>query len=597
MSDKNLALMFYNRVRKYGEKTMMLVKKDGEWTPLSWNYVGDTIRNLTLGLVSLGMKPGERLSLLSENRPRWAFTDLATLGAGGTVVTIYATNTPEQVAYIINDSDSHFVAVSNNNQLQKVLEMSDSLPNLKHIIIFDPIDGITDKDPRVKSLAEVMNLGRDFEDQNQFDKRLEAADRDTIATLIYTSGTTGDPKGVQLTHGNLLSNVEAAGKLVPASPDDLALSFLPLSHSFERTAGYYFMVYSGCTIAYAESIDALMPNIGEVHPTVMVSVPRIYEKMHARIIEAAEAKGPMKKNIFDWAVNVGREVSTLKQQKKSVSALLKAKLALAHKLVFGELERRLGGRLRFFVSGGAPLAQEITEFFHAAGVLILEGFGLTETSPIITCNTPENYKFGTVGKPVPGVEVKIASDGEILCRGPNIMVGYYKKPEATKEALEGGWFHTGDIGEFDDEGYLRITDRKKDLIITSGGKNIAPQVIESMMKMEKYIDQVNIVGDKRKYLTAVIVPAFPELKEYAKQKGIGFESNAELVANVEIHKLIEEGVKRVNSELAKYETIKKFILSDVEFTQENGMMTPTLKVKRKVVNKYFAGKIDGMYTE
>jgi long-chain acyl-CoA synthetase len=597
MTDKNLAHMFFNRAKKYGERTCMLVKKDGEWTPLSWNYIGDTVRNLSLGLISLGLKQGEKVSLLSENRPKWAFSDLATLSAGGIVVTIYATNTPDQVQYIIDNSDSKFVVVSNNNQLQKVLEVSDQLPKLEHIIIFEPISGITDKDPRVKSFLEVSNLGRDFADPDEFDRRIEGTDIHQVATLIYTSGTTGDPKGVQLTHNNLYSNVEATSKVAAISDSDTALSFLPLSHSLERMAGYYTPIYNGTTIAYAESVDALIQNIGEVHPTIMVSVPRIYEKIHARILGNAEAGGALKKKIFDWSVEIGGKVSKRKVKHQAIPAVLKMQYKVAEKLVFSKLKHKLGGRLRFFVSGGAPLAQPLAEFFHSAGVLILEGYGLTETSPVITANTINSYKFGTVGKPIPGIEIKIAEDGEILSKGPNVMVGYYKKEEDTAQALEGGWFHTGDIGEIDEEGFLKITDRKKDLIVTAGGKNIAPQNIELLLKMEKYVEQVNVVGDTRKYLVAVIVPSFEEVRKFAKANEISFETNADLVGNEQVYKLVEDAVKRVNSQLAKYETIKKFVLSDIEFTQENGMITPTLKIKRKIVNAHFADRIDALYKD
>lgn len=589
--------MFVNRAEKYGDKTCMLVKKDGDWTPLSWNYVRDTVRNLSLGLISLGLKPGEKVSLLSENRPRWAFIDLATLAAGGVVVTIYATNTPEQVKYIIDNSDSKFVVVSNNNQLQKVLEVADQLPRLEKIIIFDPIKGITDKDQRVISFLETTNLGRDYKNQGEFDERLTSTSLDQVATLIYTSGTTGDPKGVQLTHNNIFSNVESISKVVDLGPKDTCLSFLPLSHSLERTAGYYVPIYNGMTIAYAESIDTLVQNIGEVQPTIMISVPRIYEKMHARVLDSAKSGGPLKMKAFNWAVEIGSQMSKLIVKKKKAPTLLKLQYNVARFLVFKKLNDRLGNKLRFFVSGGAPLARELAEFFHAAGILILEGYGLTETSPVITCATPNNYKFGTVGRALPGIEIKIADDGEILCKGPNVMLSYYKKEADTKEVITDGWFHTGDIGEIDQEGYLSITDRKKDIIVTAGGKNIAPQNIENLLKMEKYIEQVNVVGDKRKYLVAVVAPNFDELKIFAKENGIKYENWVDLVEKEKVYTLIEDAVKRVNSRLAKYETIKKIIVSDIEFSEENGMLTPTMKVKRKIVNRYFANKIDQLYRE
>ncbi len=597
MIDKNLAHMFFNRAKKNGEKTCMLVKKDGDWTPLSWNYAHDTIRNLSLGLISLGLKPGDKVSLLSENRPKWAFLDLATLAAGGVVVTIYATNTPEQVKYIVKNSDSRYVIVSNNNQLQKVLEVADQLPKLKQIIIFDPIKGITDKDKRVMSFLDVTNLGRDYENQKEFETRLSTVAMDQVATIIYTSGTTGDPKGVQLTHNNIYSNVESISKVVSLDQSDTCLSFLPLSHSLERTAGYYVPIYNRMIIAYAESIDALIMNVGEVQPTLMISVPRIYEKIHARVIDSVENGGELKKKIFRWSEKIGSRMSKLIMEKKKPPIITNIQYQLAKALVFGKLKERFGKRLRFFVSGGAPLAQELAEFFHAAGILILEGYGLTETSPVITCNTPDGYKLGTVGRAIPGVELKIAADGEILCKGPNVMAGYYKKKADTKEVLSKGWFHTGDIGQIDQDGYLKITDRKKDIIVTAGGKNIAPQNIENLLKMEKYIEQVNVVGDKRKYLVAVIAPDFDELKVFAKENKIIYDNWSDLVEKQKVYTLIEDTVKRVNQRLAKYETIKKVIVSDIEFSEENGMLTPTMKVKRKIVNKHFAKKIDALYKD
>ncbi|HDH97320.1 MAG TPA: long-chain fatty acid--CoA ligase, partial [Proteobacteria bacterium] len=498
----------------------------------------------------------------------------------------------------IKDSESRFVVVSNNSQLQKVLSKKRELKTVEKIVIFDPIKDITDRDPMVMSLDDLMKLGESYDDPGELDRRLTEIDPDDLASLIYTSGTTGDPKGVMLTHRNFLSNVESAMKVMPIRSDDVALSFLPLSHSLERMAGHFTMVYAGVTIAYAESLDKLPQNLREVKPTVLISVPRIYEKVDARIRENVEKSGPVKKAIFDWALGVGRRVSQLKQQKRPVPLPLKLQLALADKLVFSKLKEAVGGRIRYFVSGGAPLAKEIAEFFHAAGMLICEGYGLTETSPVLTANTPDAYKFGTVGKPFPGVEIKIADDGEILAKGPNVMKGYYKKPEATKEAFdEEGWFHTGDVGEFDEDGFLRITDRKKELIVTSGGKNIAPQPIENMLKMNKFIEQVCLIGDRRKFISAIVVPNFEALEAWAKQQGIEFSNREELVRNPKVVELYSRAIDEVNSKLAKYETIKKFVLSPIEFTQENKMLTPTLKVRRKVVMQKFANEIESMYAE
>jgi len=598
LKSRDLANMFWERVELSPDKPGQMVKSDGKWVKIPYREIGEKVRKVALGLLALGFKRGDKLSLLSENRAEWLWVDFATMSVGGSVVTVYATNTPEQVAYIVKDSESRFVVVSNNNQLQKVLAKKRELRSVEKVIIFDPIEDITDKDPIVMSLDELMKLGDSDKGADELDRRLAAIEPDDLASLIYTSGTTGDPKGVMLTHKNFLSNVEAAVKVMPIRDDDLALSFLPLSHSLERMGGHFTMVYAGVTIAYAESLDKLPQNLREVKPTLLISVPRIYEKVSARIKESVEKAGGAKKAIFDWALSVGRKVSQLKQQNRTIPLPLGLQLALADKLVFSKLKDAVGGRIRYFISGGAPLAREIAEFFHAAGMLILEGYGLTETSPVLTLNTPDAYRFGTVGKPVPGVEVKIAEDGEILAKGSNVMKGYYKKPEATKEVFdEEGWFHTGDVGELDEDGFLRITDRKKELIVTSGGKNIAPQPIENLLKMNKFVEQVCLIGDRRKFISAIVVPDFESLEAWAKEQGIEFLNREELVTNSKTVELFNDVVDEVNSKLAKYETIKKFVLSPVEFTQENKMLTPTLKVRRKVVMQRFAKEIEDMYAE
>jgi len=598
MSEYNIGLMFQKIVKEHGNKVGMLVKKDGEWGKLTYREIGEYVSDFSLGLISLGLQAGDKVSLLSENRPKWAFTDLAVLSAGGTVATIYATNTSQQVAYIVSDSTSKFVVVSNHNQLEKVMSKISELPLVKNIIIFDPIEGITDKDSRVKSFKEVCDLGKKYENQKELSERINNIKEDDIVTLIYTSGTTGDPKGVMLMHKNIMSNVLAVGKLIEFKQDDLALSFLPLSHSFERMAGHFTMLYYKIPIAYAEGINQLADNMKEVKPTILVSVPRIFEKVHGGILSNMERSSDLQRKVFEWAIETGRQAASYSTQKKPLPALMKMKVAIADKLVYSKIKDRLGGNIRYMVSGGAPLAQEIAEFFYYLGLHILEGYGLTETSPVVSCNTPDNFKFGTVGQPIPGVKVKIADDGEILVKGDNVMKGYYNREEDTKEAIdEEFWFHTGDIGELDSENFLKITDRKKDLIITAGGKNVAPQNIENLLKMERFIEQVNVIGDRRKYLTAVIVPEFEEIKKWGTEKGITWESNTAMANDQRVVALVQECIDRVNSQLAKYETIKKFVLSEVQFTQENNMLTPTLKVKRKIVNKYFADKIEQMYVE
>jgi long-chain acyl-CoA synthetase len=421
--------------------------------------------------------------------------------------------------------------------------------------------------------------------------------RDDLATLIYTSGTTGDPKGVMLTHGNLLSNIENSLHHLSVSEKDTFLSFLPLSHVFERMAGHFLATSCGCGIAYAESIDSVAANMGEVRPTIMASVPRLYEKIYARILENVESGSPLKRKIFYWAIKIGKQHSTCLMEKKPVGKLLAVKRNLAYKLVFNKLAQRVGGRLRFFVSGGAPLAKEIAEFFASAGLLIFEGYGLTETSPVIAVGKEDHYKFGTVGPVIPNIEVKIEEDGEILTRGSHVMAGYYHKEAETREAIdEEGWFHTGDIGFIDDSGFLTITDRKKNIIVTSGGKNIAPQNIENLLIQSKYIEQVVVVGDKRKYCCAVIVPAFEALDVWIKNNELSFSSPAEMVKSPAVRELIRNEIDSINQKLASYETIKDFVLAPQAFSIETGDLTPSLKVKRKVVLEKYKDDIERIYS-
>ncbi len=446
------------------------------------------------------------MAILSENRPEWAFADLATLCTGAADATIYPTLTTAPVRYILADSESKVVFVSNAAQAAKVAEVRGRLPHLLHVVRFDPAPV-----PGTLSLDELRAKGKEALDAERDAVRRRVAEltKDDLATLIYTSGTTGDPKGVMLTHGNLLHNVLAAEKVFPMVDREwTALSFLPLCHSFERTAGHNFMLHVGVTIAYAESVEKVPENMQEVRPSIMCSVPRLYEKMYARVNEKVASDPPLRQRIFRWAIGVGRRTFAHTVARTEPGALLKIQFALADKLVFSKIKARTGGRLQLFISGGAPLAREIAEFFGAAGMLVCEGYGLTETSPVITCNRPGHVKPGTVGLPLEHVEVKIAEDGEILTRGPHVMKGYFKKPEATAEAIDkDGWFHTGDIGFVDEDGFLVITDRKKDIIVTSGGKNIAPQPIENRLKTNKFFAEVVMIGNKRNFAAALVVPA------------------------------------------------------------------------------------------
>jgi long-chain acyl-CoA synthetase len=586
--------IFYESVERYRKPDHLRYKKDGTWRDVSSDAFRAAVEELSLGLRALGVDRGDRVAILGENRPEWAFADLATLCAGAVDAPIYSTLTPAQVLYILRDSESKAIFVSNAAQARKVAEIRGQARELQHVIRMgeEPIEGTL-------SLEEVRARGREglAQDKDAVRRRAQEVRPEDLATLIYTSGTTGDPKGVMLTHSNLVSNVLSSLEGFPViTPQDVALSFLPLCHVFERMGGYYLMLKAGATIAYAESVDKVPVNMGEVRPTLMLSVPRLYEKMYARILEKVAADPPLRRKIFGWALGVGRRVFRHRVERTPPGALLKLEQALATALVFSKVKQRVGGRLRLFVSGGAPLAREIAEFFGSVGLLILEGYGLTETSPVISVNRPDHFKPGTVGPPIDGVEVKIAADGEILVRGPNVMKGYYKKPEATAEAIDsGGWFHTGDIGVIDKDGFLVITDRKKDILVTSGGKNIAPQPIENRIKTNPFFAEIVMIGNRRNFASALVVPNFEQLERWAKQRGLGWKSREELVALPAVVHHYEGLVDELTAEHAQFEKIKKIALLPGEFTLESGELTPTLKVKRRVVEEKYREVIDGLY--
>ena len=472
--------------------------------------------------------------------------------------------------------------------------MHAELPALRHIVLMEGQP--PHADPGIVSLQELITRGAAAPPHTaQLDERLRGLTPDHEATYVYTSGTTGPPKGVVQTHGNHLFMVQSCGAIIAAQEGDVNLLFLPLAHSFARLEAFLGL-YVGLTTAFAESIDALAENMREVRPMLVFSVPRVYEKIYARVQTAGNSGAPLKRALFQWCVGVGRQVSTLQQRRQPIPAGLRLRQRLAHQLVFKKLHQSVGGRLRYFVSGGAPLAQDITEFFHAAGMLILEGYGLTETCPALTANRYDQYKFGTVGTALPGVELRIAADGEIVARGPNIAKGYYKRPEATAEVfLEDGWFATGDIGEIDPEGFLRITDRKKDLLVTAGGKDIAPQNLENLLKADSYISQAMVYGDRRPYLTALLTLDLDETCRYARAHGIAADTAPALAAHPQIHQLITARVAQINQQLAAYETIKKFIIAPTDFTPESGELTPTLKVKRKVVTQMYQEQLERLY--
>ncbi len=585
--------LFFAAVDRFDRPDALVSKVRGVWEPVSHRTVLDRVRRTALGLARLGIQAQDRVAILSENRPEWAIADYACLCSSVTDVPIYPTLPAGQIPYLLNDSGARAIFVSTAAQAQKVASVRAEAPALQWIIGFAATKG----DGCDLTLADLEALGAQDDSParaEQFKRDALDVAPDQLITLIYTSGTTGNPKGVMLTQDNLHSNVSATNASMPVTVADSALSFLPLSHIFERTGDYY-LFSNGVKISYAESIDTVPVNMSEVKPTLMMSVPRLYEKIYARVVENAVSSGGLKTRIFFWAKNVGERWADAKLAGREPHGLLAWQYRLAHKLVFSKLQERTGGNLRFFVSGGAPLSPEIAKFFYSAGLVILEGYGLTETSPVISANSLTHYRLGTVGRPIAGVDVKIAADGEILSRGPHIMRGYYNNPAATSDAIDAeGWFRTGDIGELRD-GYLAITDRKKDIIVTAGGKNIAPQPIENLLKTNKYVSQAVMIGDKRKFPVVLVVPNWDQLEGWAGRNNIVWTSRAQLLQMPTIHAKMEKEVAKQLTGLAHYETPKKVALLEDDFSIERGELTPTLKVKRKVVDTQYKELIDGLY--
>jgi long-chain acyl-CoA synthetase len=560
----------------------------------------EQVRTLSLGLRALGVAPGDRVALMAESRPEWCVTDLAVLTAGAVTVPVFPTLTAGQVAEILNHSGAAIAVVSNRAQLDKIAAVRDHLTGLSTVVVMDP-----DGQPRpelVTTLADVAARARThFTSENaadqHFRRQAAAISADTLATIIYTSGTSGEPKGVMLTHGNLLSNIAAALNVLGVTSTDVALSFLPLSHAFERMVLYLYLS-AGATVAFAESPETLARNMVAVRPTLMTAVPRVFEKMHARIQQTVAQASGIRQAIFRWAINVGLQRSAKQRSRRPISLLLAAQHRLADRLVFQTLRAATGGRLRVLVSGSAPLPRAIAEFFDAIGLTICEGYGLTEASPVLTVNPLDRPKFGTVGRPLPGVELRIADDGEILARGPNIMMGYYHNAESTRAALDSnGWLHTGDIGTLDADGYLTIVDRKEDLILTSVGKHVAPQPIENDLKRHPLVAEAVLVGNRRKFIAVLIVPDFTALERRLADLNRPWGTRDAVVARADVIGLFQQAVDAVNAARAPFEQIKRFALIPSEFTIATGEMTPTMKVKRRVVEQRWRAVIDTLYEE
>ncbi|HET7436784.1 MAG TPA: long-chain fatty acid--CoA ligase [Thermoanaerobaculia bacterium] len=573
----------------------MKVKKGDRWVDVTVPEFRDTVRWFSTGLRCLGVKPGDRVGILAENRPEWTMADFAALCAGAVSVPVYPTLLGWQIEYILNDAGVVTVVCSNEEQLNKILEIRSHVPSMHNLIVCDPPANMP---AGVRTFQSIVDDGKQLEEKegrDRFESLRKASRPDDLATLVYTSGTTGNPKGAMLTHGNITSNVMTVRDIVPFQPGDVALSILPLSHILERMVDFLFLYKGGC-IAYAESVAKVADNLQEVQPTYFAAVPRLFEKMRARIMDNVATAPPARQKIFHWALDIAQQRLPYRVDRKPMPFGLKVKSAIADKLVFGKILARLGGKVKYVVSGGAPLSAELASFFIGAGVEILEGYGLTETSPVIAVNRPDKRRLGSVGPVIPGIEVKIASDGEIITRGPHVMKGYFNNPEATAQSIdENGWFHTGDIGEIDSDGFLKITDRKKDIIINAYGKNIAPQPLEALLKSSPYIGTPVLIGDRRKFLTALIVPNFEKLERDATSLGINFRTREELVGDDRVRAMIQDEIDRFNTNLDRQEKIRRFALLSRDFTIEDDEITPSLKVKRKVIDKKYKNVIDSMY--
>ncbi len=593
MSERAMTLpqLFRDRAARFGDRVARRRKRGGQWVAQTWNEWARSVDEIARGLISAGVKPKQAVAIVSNTRAEWVECDLGIMSAGAVTIPIYPSSLPDAIEYIVNNSEAVAIVCENDEQAAKVKQIKAKCPTLKKIVVIEGAPA-----PDAATLDELKKEGWQVA-SDEVKKRVDALDPDEVATIVYTSGTTGPPKGVVQTHANhywMIHNLATLG-LINESDEDLI--FLPLAHSMGRCEEMG-QLYIGYTTSYAESIDKLVQNLGEAKPTLLFSVPRIYEKFFEKVMAGAAQASPLKRKIVNFAIAAGREWSQRKQRGESIPLGLKLRHALADKLVFTKIRATLGGRIRACVTGAAPIARNILEFFHGAGVMVLEGYGLTETTPALTFNRPDNFKFGTVGRPITGVEIKIAEDGEILARGKNIAKGYYKRDEETKAVfLDGGWFATGDIGQFDEDGFLKITDRKKDLIKTSGGKYVAPQEVERALKSDSFVAQVMVHGDRRKFCSAVLVLNKDAVEAWAKEQGIAVSKYDELVKHPKLKEMLEKRVEGLNEKLASYEQVKKIIVSPTEWTPESGELTPTLKVKRKVVTARFEKELDALYEE
>lgn len=584
--------MIFSKAQQNSGRVALRHKVDGQYRDILWGEMVREVRHFGQALIALGLKPGDRVAIMAPNGPRWVSADLGIMAAGGVTVPVYQTETVPNLLDILRDSGSRFLFLHSPFSDRSLVSKLDQLPELEKVILFH---GQRD-DPRFLRLADFLG-SVSGEHSALLEERVAAERGGDMATLVYTSGTTGHHKGVILTHDNILASVADAVRVFDIGPQDVCLSFLPLSHVFERVDGYYLMLHQGAVIAYAESIDTVPLNLAEVKPTLVISVPRLFEKMHDRIMEQVRASSALKQQIFFGALEIGQAYTRAIMSGNRPSVFLRAAIALARPVAFSKLRKRLGGRLRYFISGGAPLMRDVAEFFFAADIPIYEGYGLTESTSGIAANRPGDFRIGTVGKAFPETKIRVADDGEILLSGPAISSGYWNRPEQTSEAFRDGWFKTGDIGELDKDGFLRITDRKKDLIITAAGENIAPQELENRFKGDRYLSNAIIFGDRKPFLTALLVPNFETLEKYAQRHQVDFLNHCDLVSHPHILELIRRHVDRLQQDLPSFNQVKRFTLLSRDFNGDRGEMTPTLKLKRRIVAKNFESVLANMYLD
>jgi long-chain acyl-CoA synthetase len=593
MSDRvaTLSQSFEAQAQKYGTRAFLKDKRDKVWTDHSWTDVAEAAGRLRAGLLGLGVRPGDRVAILSDNCPEWIVVDQAVLGLGAIVVPLYTTSGLEETAHVINDSGSKIIAANGPELVKKILGLGASVPDLKAIVAMHSgaesapaIDG----GPAVMSAASISA---------ETPAAIVEGSSDDLATIIYTSGTTGTSKGVMLSHGNLLTNAEDSLAALALNESDMTLSHLPIAHSFERTAGYYTVALAGGTIAFAESLGQIASNLTEVEPTVVLTVPRLLEVIHSRVMRTVETSPPMRQRMFKMALAAGERAAEYRHRGKPLPPLLALSMALFRRLVFARVRAIFGSRIRYLISGGAPLPTEINRFLSAAEVPIVEGYGLTEAAPVVAVNLHNGRtRIGTVGMALRRVQAQTAADGELLLRGPNIMKGYYKLEAETKEAIDAdGWLHTGDIAKIDVEGYIAITDRKKEIIVLSGGKNVSPAYVESKLVGDKFISQACVIGDRRKHLAALIVPDYENLVDFLKEHSLDPKDSDALAKSRELKTLVHGRIREINKQLSDVEAVATFTIVPQPFTQENGELTPSLKVRRKVVQAHFKEQIDSMY--